>query len=233
MYRVLTSPSKTLICTDEVIALAPMDEKVDPRFIVTSIQIAEERFIKPAVCADLYYSFRSLKNVIVTDINIAYLQTLFPVDAPALTNGQIVNSIDLVDDYGYKELWNEFLWQLCAECVMYIASPVNYSRYGNSGEQELNPKIIAAEAQGSGSVDLAKMKWKLDQLMQNRIDPMIAAMQEWMYKNEGSFPYYNCRKRSYGSRTPDGVSIERKTAWVHNIYDDLRNNDCYTCNHDS
>lgn len=223
MYKVNPLPRKVLITTDEVIAQGPTDTNADPRVLLQAIQIAEDRFIKPAICKELYNDFRNKKNVIVTDINKANLESAF-TESVTLTIGQMVNSIELVDNSFYVELWNEHMWKLIAECVVYIASPTNYSKFTSSGEVNNNPQVMAIQTEGSGSasVSLKAMQWKLDQLLMNRIDPVMASMHEWICDNIGGFPLY-CKKCNCNS---NGTSYQRKTPWIH-VYDDHKN--CREC----
>lgn len=230
MYRINQLPRKVLIVPDEVIAWGPTENSVDPRNLMLAIQIAEDRFIKSAICKDLYNDFRDKKNVVVTDINKDYLETFFP-DGTTLDEGSFVNAIEFCSEW-YQALWHEHLVKLIAECVVYIASPTNWSRYTSQGEMNNNPKSIAGEGQGSASVDLRDMKFKLDKMLMDRIDPLIASIQEYLYDNAGYFPFYNCRDLSSlcGDRAGNryghnGISTARKTAWVH-VYDRRRNNNC-------
>jgi len=228
MYRLNLLHRKCLITTDEVIALAPTDQSVDPRNLLSAIQIAEERFIKPSICKQLYYDFREKKNIVVTDINLDYLQglvneSLAEAEVVELNEGDLINAIELVDDSWYVELWNEHLWKLIAECVVYTASPTNYSRFTSSGEMQNNPKTITfqGDGQGSSSVDLKTIQWKMDKIMQDRIDPLIAAMHEWICDNKAHFPLYTCKQCD--CKKDDGVSISRKSGWIHGLYDKRKN----------
>jgi hypothetical protein len=225
MYRINQLPRKVLITPDEVIALGPTHNSVDPRNILLAIQIAEDRFIKPAICKDLYNDFRNKKNVVVTEINKAFLQSCFPADV-TLSVGEIVNAIELVDNQDYVDLWNEQLWKLVAECVVYIATPTNFSRYTAAGEMVNNPKSMGMDAQGSATVDLKDMKWKLDKMLMDRIDPLIAPTQEYICDNISKFPLYNCRKCECENN--NGISYKRKTGWIHMYKEDCRDN----CNDD-
>lgn len=227
MYELLQTSSKTLITIGEVIYASPSNTNVDARFINTAIEIAEKRFIKPAICTDFYNDFRSRKNQTVTIVNLSYLQSLMPSGAKPLEVGQIVNSIDFVTDVWYKDFWNECLWKAISECVIYIASPANYSRFTASGEQENNPSSLT-QGKGSASVDLATMKWKMDRMMQDRIDPMIAVLDEYLHSNRTYFNLLNCKNWQYDNvvSDSDGVSIQRKTAWIHGVYNDSRGNGC-------
>lgn len=224
MYRVNQLPRKVLITTDEVIAQGPTDTNADPRVLLQAIQIAEDRFVKPAICKDLYNDFRAKKNVVVNSINKANLESAF-TDTVTLEIGEIVNAIELVDNPWYVELWNEHLWKLTAECVVYIASPTNYSKFTSSGEINNNPQVAAMQTEGTGSasVTLKTMQWKMDKILMDRIDPIKAVMHEWICDNIGHFPLY-CRQCNCSS---NGISSGRKSGWVH-AYDNSKQS-CREC----
>jgi hypothetical protein len=227
MYRVVNLPRKVLITTDEAINQGPTDETVSPRFILSAIQIAEERFIKPAIGTAMYNDFRDQKNVIVTDINKSYLEGLIndelnlatPIE---LAVGDIVNSLDLVTSDWYKQLWNEHLWKIAAEAVVYIAIPTNYTRFTASGQMQNNPRTVAFDGQGAGSqtAELKDVKFIMDKTLMDRIDPLIAAMHEWICENKINFPTYAKLKECKCNAT--GISVERKTGFVHGIYNDKK-----------
>lgn len=219
-------PRKVLITTDEVIAWGPTAHAVDPRNLLLAIQIAEDRFIKPAICKALYDDFRNRKNVVVTDINKAYLESQF-TPAATLVVGQIVNALELVDIPAYKDLWNEHLWKTIAECVVYTATPTNFSQYTSQGEMVNNPKSIGMDGQGSATVSMAELKFKMDKMLMDRIDPLIAPLQEYICENAGLFPLYNCRQCECDKN--DGISYARKSGWIHGIYDDEH---CGVCGDD-
>lgn len=232
MYRVNKLPRKVLIVSDEVIAWGPVSEVPEIGNIEKAIQIAEERFVKPLICKDLYNDFRDQKNVVVTDINKEFLEDSFPTGT-ILEVGSLVNAIEFCDTW-YQTLWTEHLWKLLSECVIYVASPTNWSRYASAGELVNNPKSISADSgSGGNSVDLADMKWKMDKLLMDRIDPLIASTQEYLFDNRGSFPLHNCRDFSSlcgdnlaGRTNSTGISFQRKTAWVHGLYDRRRRGNC-------
>ena len=225
MYKVTEIPRKCLVSSDEVIAWGPTENSVDPRQILQSIQVAEERFIKPALGKFLYNDFREKKNVIVTEINQAFLEESF-TPAVTLRVGQMVNALELVDNPWYVTLWNEYLWKLVAECVIYVATPTNYSRFTSSGETFNNPRSIAIDSEGSGaaSVELRDIKWKMDKMLMDRIDPTMQSMHEFLCDNKGYFPLYT-RKCDCGI---DGTSFQRKTPWIH-VYG---NKNCADCDYD-
>lgn len=241
MYRVLHGKRKHLITSDEVIAVTAISGNVDARQIEAAIQIAEERFIRNAICSDLFDAFREEKNVVVTSINLDFLEDAINesnnydatdpdgIEPIVIQEGDIVNAIENVSSSAYKDLWYEHLWKLIAEAVIYIASPTNFSRFEANGEMNNSPRLIAAEAQGATSVDLPSMKWKMDKMIQDRIDPLIAGMKGWLSENRSSYPLYNCVALSdIRDITNNGVSLLRKTAWVHGIYA-REPRGCYNC----
>ena len=222
MYRLNLLPRKVLITTDEIINQGALDKNPDPKMLLSAIQIAEDRFVRPILGKDMYNDFRDKKNVAVTEINKEYLEGLINEDNTGkpvvLKVGMIINAIEFVDNSKYVELWNEYLWKLCAECVVYTSSPSNYSRYTAQGEQENNPKSIT-DGQSAASVDLATMKWKMDKMLMDRIDPIISPMNDFLYDNRSYYPLYkNYEFWKKGSET----SVKRKSPFVHNIYDRKR-----------
>lgn len=227
MYRLSQLPRKVLITTDEVIAQCASDDSPGVRQLLAAIQIAEERFVLPTIGRDMYYDFRNKKNVIVDSINKAFLTTLInegnSSEDIVLQTGDIVNAIELVDNDWYKELWTEHLWKLTAECVIYIASPTNFSRFTAAGEMENNPKSITNEGQGAASVDLNKMKWKMDKMLMDRITPLITAFEGWMYHNRGQFPLY--KNYNAWNNSDALVDVKRKSPWITGIYNN-RNRSC-------
>ena len=216
MYRLNLLPRTVLITTDEVIALGPTDSNPDPRNLLNAIQIAEERFIKPALGRALYNDLRSQKNTLVASGNKDELTSKVNYGNTgqiiAINEGDIINAVELIENEDYVELWNEQLWKLVAECVVYIATPTNYSKHTASGEMVTNPKSISNEGSGSNSVDLPDVKWKLDQLLQNRIEPLVASLKEYLCENRAKFPLY---QGDCGKREMDGISISGKTGWVN------------------
>ncbi len=219
MYSLNKLNRNVLIMADEVIYHAPTAHVVDHRMIEQAIIIAEERFIKPAICKDLYEDFRNMKNVVVDNTNNA---TLNAATSMTLVAGQVVNAIELVTNAWYKKLWFEYLWKICAEVVIYTATPTNFSEYTSQGEMINNPKSILNEGQGSSSASQKEVQWKMDKLLMDRIDPLIQAMHDWICDNKDNFPKYTCKQCC----SVDGISYKRKTGWIHGMYS---NNSEKTC----
>jgi len=230
MFRINQLPRNVLITPDEVIAQANVAQNPGEDVILKSIQTAEERFIKPAICRDLYDSFRNQKNEEITDVNKALLEGEEYFNTP-LEIGEIANAIEFVEDEWLVKLWKEHLWKLTAEAVIYIATIPNWSRFSAAGEMINNPKTIT-EGSGSASADLAELKFKLTKQQQDIIDPLIASMKEFLILNQGHYPLFNCHRELYDSDDSKGISVSRKTAWVH-VYERRRrgNHDC-DCDYD-
>jgi hypothetical protein len=226
MYRVVDLPRKVLITTDEVIKLAPTEGTVSPRLILSAIEIAEDRFIKPSIGATMYNDFRDQKNVVVTSINKSFLEDtindeIVTEESVTLEIGDIVNSIDLVTNAWYKTLWNEYLWKIAAEAVIYVAIPTNYTRFTAEGQMQNNPRTVAytGDGAGSASAELKDVKFIMDKTMQDRIDPLISSMHEWICDNKDHYPYYMKLTDCKCTSKSNGVSVDRKTGFVHGIYD--------------
>lgn len=223
MYRINNLSRNVLITTDEVVAQVAMDENPAITVLEQSIIVAEERFIKPAICRDLYEAIRTAKNITVTDANKAALSSQSSIN---LNSGQILNAIELVTDPNIIILWNEYLWKLTAECVVYIATIPNWSRFSASGQMVNNPKTIT-DGTGAASVDLLELKYKITKTQQDVIDPLIASMKEFLAINFGKYPLFNCHRdlcEVYSPERNAGVSVARKTSWIH-VYDRPRHRD--------
>jgi hypothetical protein len=228
MYRVNRLPRLTVIITDEVIAMGPVSSNPAVQTLSDSIIIAEERFLKKAMCDDFYYDFRDKKNRVVTSENKSELEAAVNIgntgDPIELSVGEIVNAIELVSDEWYKKWWFEFGWKLAAEAVVYTSIPTNWLRHEASGEMMNSPKTLSMESRASQSGELKDVQWKMNKMHQDRIDPMIEASHEWLCKHREHFPLYNCK--NCGCDESGGVSVKRKTGWIHGIYDDDKNNCC-------
>ena len=194
MYRINRLRRNVLITPDEVIFHAPTDQKIDERQILQNIIVAEERWIANTLCDKFYEDFISKKNVKVTDVNkIDLLQKintsllidgLIPIDANDLPTGIIINAIELVDDEWYVKLWERFLWKLTAECVDMMTIVPSWLRHTSSGQQMNNPNVIGGNGSGSASGSLKDIDYKIHNVIQDRIDPLIERMQLWICQNK-------------------------------------------------
>lgn len=184
MIGINTLRTKVLATTDEVIFHAPTDQGVDPRTLLNNIIIAERRFVKPILGAGVYQSLIDNKNLLVTSSNKATLQTIVNADRPSdrepivLNTGDFVNSDTYLNEY-QQELWYNYLHKIVAECVWFVALPVNRARFNSMGVVKNYPETIA-QTQESVTIDLKDLKHLLDKGLQERITPLIEDLHEYM-----------------------------------------------------
>ena len=231
MYRLNKLKRNVLIVPDEVIFHAPTDQDISERTILPNIITAEERWIANTICDKFYEDFINKKNKEVTaenraellvKINATLKTTLAEKDLPI---GTIVNAIEFVDDEWYVKLWNRFLWKLTAECVDAMSVMPSWLKHTSSGQQMNNPKVIGGNMSGSASGEIKDVQFKIDNYIQDRIDPLIERMKLWICQNKTHFPLFckDCNEIcgcEDNDNEPDGISSVRKTGWITNIYED-------------
>lgn len=214
------NPLKTnvLITTDEVIFHAPMEGTVDPRSILQSIIIAERRFIKPMLGAAVYDALIAAKNKEVTVANIVAVQAEFDAargtdrDPIVLVEGDIVNS-DTYLSAGQKALWYGYLHKITAECVYFMALPVNRSRFDSQGVIQNSPASITGGS-GPASIDLRDLKHLMDRSLQDRISPLMEDMHQYLCKIKYSGYTKDCGCDS------SGTTYKKKSDFILSMYDD-------------
>jgi hypothetical protein len=225
MYRINELKRKVLITPDEVVFHSDFKE-INHKNFLSAIIIAEERFIKKMLCKDLYNDLRDKKNIVVDFYNLSELQDQINEDNTGevitLVEGDIVNAIELLEeadqDDPYIELWNEFLWKICAECVVYVSLPNRWIQSKVAGEM-INAPLTIAGGQEAASTDIKGVQWKSNKLLMDRIEPLIEAMKEWLCDNIERFPLFNCYRCPEKN---DGVAYKRKTGWVTGVYEEER-----------
>jgi len=221
MFRVNLTYRFTLITPDEVIAKLPSSHTLDPKRILSAIEIGEERFIKNAICRSFYEKLICEKNKDVTADNLAELkekvtESLSAEEAEKLVVGDIINSESFLTEAN-KKLWRRYLWKLTAEAVYLIALPENYAKLTSEGIVKSNPEVPIASA-GTGEsvgIKLHDLKALMSIGMNNRVDPLISSMHEWICDHKKDYPLY-CKKCDCDT---DGVSANRKTSIALGIYD--------------
>lgn len=179
---------KVLITTDEVIFHGPTDNTVDTRIILQSIIIAESRFIKPLTGLVAYTKLIDAKNTLVTTENRSSLQAAVNEGRVSGTNretivlqlGDYVNS-DTYLSATQKDLWNNYLHKITAECVIYTALVNNRARFTSKGVIKNFPNTIG-NAGDSASVDLFELKHMIDRTLWYRIGPLIDDMHGYLCK---------------------------------------------------
>lgn len=223
MYRLNPLMRNVLIMTDEVIFHATTKQTLDPRTILQSIIIAEERFIKPTLGDDLYDDICNTKNVIITDANKGTMQTKLTdvgISDYQLKNGDIVNAWENLSVV-YQTLWKQLLWKLCAECVMLLALPENFVQFGSEGVVHTSPTSNPMITSGAVTPDLKSVRWTMDKKLMDRIDPLIYPLHKYLCKNKTNYPKYikdcsDCNE----------VTKSRKTDFILGLYDDEDNGRC-------
>lgn len=233
MYQANNLERKVLITPKEVIFHAPTTHTIDERSILNSIIIAESRFVAPCLGYDFYNALLDQKNVVVTTGNQSTLltkinafetsigeTTLTTVDS--IPEGTIINAWEEMATAAYKTLWKDHLWKYIAECVECVLIVPTWLQHTAQGQQKNNPEVIGSNGQNSVTGDLKDVRYKEDKFLQDRIDPLRAAMEYYLCKNTTSFPLYTCKDTS-----ADGVSLSRKSPIIHGVYDDEDvNTDC-------
>ena len=225
MYRVNPLKRNVLITPDEVLFHSDQTEMPNEKNILSAIIIAEERFIKRLICKDLYEDFRERKNVVVTTVNITALQTT--VDEAGgkpivtLKAGDILNAIENVTDVWYVNLWNEYLWKICAEAVMFTSMPTRWLQTKPTGEMLNSPQTIGGDGRDSQSGELKDVRWKMDKILQDRIQPLLDSMKLYLCENADEFEKFNCHDDcpEEDCDDQDDVSYKNKGGWIHGIYD--------------
>lgn len=226
MYRINEVGRPVLITVSEVLAKAPVDQNADIRFLLNSIEVAEERYIAPALGELFYEDFINRKNVLVTAGNKDALQDLIndsramagktPIETGALRPGMYVNAIELTSEV-YQELWNRYLWRITAEAVDILAMVPAWLRTTAQGQQLNSPQTIGGTTSDAASGDRKDVQYKMDSLLQNRLQPLIERMKKWLCDHEAWYPLYD----PCGCRKQDGIS-NYKGGIVLGIYEDER-----------
>lgn len=222
MYRKIPFTRSVLITTDEVIHHSGQNHTLDPRRIQDSIIVAEERFIRQFIGFDFYESLRAIKNVTVTSGNKTTLETAInaTLTTPiALVVGDIVNAREYLTGANLL-LWDEYLWKIIAECVMFLAFPENYTDFTSQGIVHNNPTAVGFDGAKTQTPELSVVKWQMDKKLMERIDPLLESMHQWIcYKRKTDstiYPLYEKECATCG----DGISYKRKSDILMDIYGD-------------
>ncbi len=227
MVRLNRTNRNVLITPDEVIFHSPSTGEEGERLLLNNIIVAEERFIANALGFDLYEYICEQKNRTVTTENIAQLRTKLQESYSAvnvqfaddlLRPGMIVNSIDFVSNEWITKLWKQYLWKITAECVDLMAIVPSWLQTTKSGQQLLNPKTLSAT--GSVSGERNDIKLKMDNAMQERIDPLLERMHQWICRHKAHFPLYkkSCADCECREQTTD-KEVSSQTGFAFGHYD--------------
>lgn len=219
MYKINPLKRDVLLTVDEVIFHAPTKHTLDPRTIEQSIIIAEERFAVQLLGYAFYNQLAIEKNKKVTDGNINEFQG--KVIGVNIRNDDTINASEFLSA-PHKKLWDHILWKYLAECVMITATPEAFVQFGSEGVIHTNPQSSPMVQGNIVTPELRSVKWVMDKKMWDRIDPLKAAVHNYLCANKGSYPYYNAPCDC----DVDGNPYKRRTNFVLGIYDD---SDC-DCN---
>lgn len=232
MYQISRLGRKTLITPREVIFHAPVGHTIDERNYWNNVIIAEERFIAPALGRDLYEAILNEKNTVIDSGNQAAQLVLInayltangeaTISSGDLPVGSIVNAYEYLTTPAYQTLWNQYLWKLIAECVEYMAIVPTWLQHTSQGQVMNSPSIPLGS--GSTSGEMKDIRYKKDSYLQDRIDPLLAAMRYFLCKNVADYSLYTL---DCDCDTPDGISVNRKSAFIFGAYDE--DDDCSTC----
>lgn len=232
MYAINRLNRPVLITPDEVLFHAATDHSVDARQLLQNIIIAEERIIVQAISNSFYEELIGLKNktvniinqnMILNEINNSLIAAgKKPITKTDLPAGTIISAIEWVNNNDYIELWNRFLWKLTAEAVDMMTTVPSWLRHTAQGQQKNNPEVIGGSGQNAVTGDRKDVQFKIDIQMQERIDPLISRMQQWICERKEKFPKYTHKCTCDNT---DGISLLRKTDWVFNAYDNNNNKD--------
>ncbi len=229
MYSLNLLSRLVLITPDEVIARINITA-IDSHKLLSAIEIAEERFVRPVLGSDLYEDMISQKNVIVTEDNKEDLQTHITLKQGngiyQLQDDDIVNAWELMTETtAYQDLWKQRLWSFVAECVYSVAIPENYAQFSTAGIMKNNPigSVIGDKTTASVGIDLKDLKYLNDKQLLERVNVLQRSLEEYLCKNLVSLLKYPA-KRCQSCNDDGHKKDEKKTSWVTGIYDHEDNN---------
>lgn len=233
MYQINKLNRPVLITPNEVLFHAPTDQQIDERQILSNIIIAEERWIANVLGDSFYEDFITKKNRKVTTDNVEEIVDIInntlpadkKIDSTMIPIGVYINSMDFITDEWYIKLWERFLWKLTAECVDVTAIIPSWVRHTSAGQMKNNPNVIGGNGSNSASAELKEVQLKLTRAIQDRIDPLMERMKMWLCTNQSKFNYkFDCGAYGCGEEghSLDGISHTRKTNFITNVYDDLK-----------
>lgn len=138
--------------------------KVDP-----FVQVAELRFIRPVLCADLYNDMIAKKNT----IDCAYTKS-----------GSVLSTTTAKFPTmpAYEALWVQFLYSLCADAVYYCSVPNMVISTGSSG-------LYLNDTEGGKNAGEKNAKLIMDNVLKG-IESLQGAMIEYICANKTDFPLF-------------------------------------------
>lgn len=230
MYRLNRTNRNVLITPDEVLFHSPSAGDVGERQILNNIIVAEERFVANALGFDFYEAIIEKKNVTVTATNKAelltklkesYLEQKVNFTDDLIKEGMIINSIDFITDPWIKKLWQQYLWKITAECVDLMLIVPSWLQSTASGQQMQNPKTIGSMDQKSASGERNDIKFKMDNALLERVDPLTQRMHQWLCRYKQHFPLYkkSCDDCECGENGHLNKNVTSQTGFAFGHYD--------------
>lgn len=216
-YNINDLNRNVLITPKEVIRHAPTKHVLDERMIASSIIIAEERFIRPELGSTLYDAICAQKNVVITSGNQTAMQTASGI--ATLPIGTILNAYELITSNQYKNLWNQFLWKVCAECVLVAAYPEGFVQFGSEGSVHNDPPAGLQVTSGFVVPLLSSLKWIVDKKVQDRIGPLLSAMHDYICRNISDYATWYDQTKCPDCNKP-GETDRKWTGWATGLYED-------------
>jgi len=183
----------TLITAEEVQKVVGKLGNNDKSRISANIIVAEERFLHEMLGYELYEHLVDAKNTEVTSGNKESLKSAirdeWEDDTLELSVGDIVNDESTLSAEE-KKLWRTYLWQLAAECVMFVAYPDNYTDLTNQGVVHNAPKMDPLNGGGANTPGLGTLKFQMDKMLTGRVGPLLENMHKYLCRNKEHFPLY-------------------------------------------
>jgi hypothetical protein len=183
----------TLITAQEVQKAVGKAGNNDLTRIASNIIVAEERFLVEMLGYELYEHLVATKNTEVNSVNKSDLQTAlreaWEDDTLVLNIGDIVND-EATLGAEEKKLWRTYLWQLAAECVIFVAFPDNYTDFTSQGIVHNAPKMDPLGGGGANTPGLNTLKFQMDKMLTGRIGVLVENMHKYICRNKEHFPLY-------------------------------------------
>lgn len=161
----------TIINANEVInggivRPTPLNARFDVQLISPNVLVAELRYIKPLLCAELYNDMIAEKNASDANYNpnVGAIVQKFPTNA------------------FYEALWVEYLQELCARAVLVQSLPSIAYQTGSNGVYQNNSEY-ATNAGDKGYKALQDANTQA-------IEALTGAVKQYLCDNRANFPLY-------------------------------------------
>lgn len=149
-----------------IVRPTPLNARFDVQLLAPNVNVAELRFIKPLLCADLYNDMIAEKNASDANYNpnVGALVAKFPTNA------------------AYEALWVAYLQELCARAVYFVSLPNIAFQTGSNGVYNNNSEF----AQNAGDKGFKILQDNETQA----ITALTGAIKQYLCDNRADFPLY-------------------------------------------